>query len=45
MPPAAMRKELKTCIWLYGETRAGKSTLARCVPHYLKLGNKWWDGY
>lgn len=35
----------KTCIWLWGESRAGKSTESRCVPHYLKLGNKWWDGF
>lgn len=45
MPPAEMRKEMKTCVWLYGESRAGKSTTARQKPHYLKLGNKWWDGY
>lgn len=31
--------------WLVGKPRTGKSTLARKNQPYIKMPNKWWDGY
>lgn len=45
VPKYRGKENPKVCIWLWGESRSGKSTLARTGDYYLKLGNKWWDGY
>lgn len=44
-PKARAKDNLKRIAWLWGEARSGKSTTARVGDYYLKLGNKWWDGY
>jgi len=43
--PQARLDNPKKIAWLWGEARSGKSTTARVGDYYLKLGNKWWDGY
>lgn len=36
----------RTCYWIYGPPRAGKSYAVRAVYDvYEKSMNKWWDGY
>lgn len=36
----------KKCLWYYGEPRTGKTREARAEGDpYIKLANKWWDGY
>lgn len=42
VPP---REGEKKCYWYYGEPRTGKSRAARVGDPYIKLPNKWWDGY
>jgi len=34
-------------LWIYGPTKTGKSLMARTLypDLYLKMCNKWWDGY
>lgn len=44
-PPRCRLGDKKICLWMWGESRTGKSTGARKGDYYLKLGNKWWDGY
>lgn len=40
------REGEKKCLWYYGEPRTGKSRTARAEGDpYIKLPNKWWDGY
>lgn len=31
--------------WVWGKPRTGKSTMARKNDPYIKMPNKWWDGY
>ena len=44
VPP---REAAKECLWYYGDPRTGKSKEARVgnPDAYIKLANKWWDGY
>lgn len=46
----SQRLPTTTGMWIYGPSGSGKSTLARQIGdeaggYYLKLANKWWDGY
>lgn len=38
-------KNRKIGQWFWGESRTGKSTKARQENPYIKMVNKWWDGY
>lgn len=41
------RTEARKCFWLHGPAGCGK-TRAAIKKHpeaYMKLSNKWWDGY
>lgn len=41
------RTEARQCIWYYGKAGCGKTRTA-VTNHpdaYMKLSNKWWDGY
>lgn len=41
------RTTARKCIWYYGEAGCGKTrTAVQEHPEaYMKLSNKWWDGY
>lgn len=44
-PPKPRHGNKKLVLWIWGDARTNKSTDARIGDYYLKLGNKWWDGY
>lgn len=41
------RTEARQCIWYYGKAGCGKTrtAVANHPDAYMKLSNKWWDGY
>lgn len=43
--PRERDQDKKIGCWIYGEPRTGKSTQARENHPYIKMANKWWDGY
>jgi len=45
LKPIETQEKVIIGTWHYGPPRTGKSTAARTGVFYLKMANKWWDGY
>lgn len=43
--PRERDQDKKIGCWIWGPPRTGKSTEARESKPYIKMANKWWDGY